>query len=127
MGSSATENLLVFCFNYLRLGLQVLRGFILKARPFQRFAGFRIVFNMQSCLCHVVAYSLLTVQSRYHLGSGRKTSQGAEVRGRGGEGKGKGVGEEVAGLLTLEIPILLEFGLRFRLDFEVKLRLRLRG
>ena len=41
--------------------------------------------------------------------------------------EGKGVDPEVAGLLTLEIPILIGFGLRFRLHFGVKLRLRLRG
>lgn len=43
------------------------------------------------------------------------------------EGEGKGVAPEIAGLLTLEIPILIGFGLRFRLHFGVKLRLRLRG
>jgi hypothetical protein len=39
----------------------------------------------------------------------------------------EGAGKGAAGLLTLEIPILIGFGLRFRLYFGVKLRLRLRG
>ena len=39
----------------------------------------------------------------------------------------EGAGKGAAGLLTLEIPILIGFGLRFQLHFGVKLRLRLRG